>query len=370
MFQKIIQFLFRKPILFILNRISSSPKSKNVFGKLSNLYNAILQNNTKTGLQLEITNESKIVIISDLHKGSGNNADDFRNSETNYLAACYYYLQNDFTYIALGDIEELWENKIEAIVAQYENTIVAEKEFVQKNKFYKVFGNHDLYWKTAGNNAKKWLQKMYNKNLNIYEAILLQYKSKQNPLHILLTHGHQGDGASDGNKYSQWFVAHIWAPFQAYLDINPNTPSKDFILRNKHNKLMYEWSVLQKNTILITGHTHKPVFASKNHLEQLQLELIIAKQKNNLNEIKILEKKISEKSADYVILEPYLQKKPSYFNSGCGCFNDGDITLIEIENGSIKLVKWCLLNGEPIRKEGEKLFQKLTAIQDEINTIN
>jgi len=36
----------------------------------------------------------------------------------------------------------------------------------------------------------------------------------------------------------------------------------------------------------------------------------------------------------------YLKMKPSYFNSGCCCFSDGDITGIEIANGCIRLIKW------------------------------
>jgi hypothetical protein len=31
---------------------------------------------------------------------------------------------------------------------------------------------------------------------------------------------------------------------------------------------------------------------------------------------------------------------PSYFNTGCCCFSDGDITGIEITEGVIRLVKW------------------------------
>jgi len=32
--------------------------------------------------------------------------------------------------------------------------------------------------------------------------------------------------------------------------------------------------------------------------------------------------------------------KPSYFNSGCCCYNDGAITGIEIADGKISLIKW------------------------------
>ena len=30
----------------------------------------------------------------------------------------------------------------------------------------------------------------------------------------------------------------------------------------------------------------------------------------------------------------------TYFNSGCCCFDDGDITGIELEGGFIRLIKW------------------------------
>ena len=41
--------------------------------------------------------------------------------------------------------------------------------------------------------------------------------------------------------------------------------------------------------------------------------------------------------------------KPSYFNSGCCCFNDGDITGIEIEGGFIRLIKWLQQDNGPAR---------------------
>ena len=41
--------------------------------------------------------------------------------------------------------------------------------------------------------------------------------------------------------------------------------------------------------------------------------------------------------------------KPTYFNSGCCCFTDGDITGIEIDRGCIRLVKWELVDESPAR---------------------
>jgi len=164
-------------------------------------------------------------------------------------------------------------------------------------------------------------------------------------LQIFCTHGHQGDASSDGNWFSKFFVARIWAPLQAFLRINPNTPAYDAELKTLHNNIMYEWSAQQKDMLLITGHTHQPVFTSLTHLERLFRKLQTAKRDNNtngINEIEIEIKKLEKKFA--AISLDYLSMKPSYFNSGCCCFSDGDITGIEIEEGFIRLIKWEMQN--------------------------
>ncbi|MCR6722450.1 MAG: hypothetical protein NVV59_19645 [Chitinophagaceae bacterium] len=41
--------------------------------------------------------------------------------------------------------------------------------------------------------------------------------------------------------------------------------------------------------------------------------------------------------------------KPTYFNTGCCCLPDGDMTGIEIEAGMIRLVKWTSVPEGPQR---------------------
>ncbi|MEI9912087.1 MAG: hypothetical protein WDO71_22010 [Bacteroidota bacterium] len=136
-------------------------------------------------------------------------------------------------------------------------------------------------------------------------------------------------------------IANIWAPLQAYLRINPNTPAYDGEKKTLHNDIMYEWSSLQKDLLLVTGHTHQPVFTSLTHLERLYKKFQLAKQGNKAeqvtelqNEIRKIEKEFSAVAVDYMSMKPF------YFNSGCCCFSDGDITGIEIADGCIRLVKW------------------------------
>ena len=148
--------------------------------------------------------------------------------------------------------------------------------------------------------------------------------SEGETIDIFCTHGHQGDKMSDNNAVSTWIIAHIWAPIQRFLQVNINTPANDFTLRNKHNRLMYEWSSYNKDILLVTGHTHKPVFASGKYTGTAVHKINTAK--------------------------PVEEVKPCYFNTGCCCFSDGDITGIEISGGFIRLVKWCMDHEIPTRK--------------------
>jgi hypothetical protein len=53
--------------------------------------------------------------------------------------------------------------------------------------------------------------------------------------------------------------------------------------------------------------------------------------------------------------------KPTYFNSGCCCYSDGDITGIEIADGSIRLIKWKTKNDRSQRQVLEEVaLEKLT----------
>jgi len=86
---------------------------------------------------------------------------------------------------------------------------------------------------------------------------------------------------------------------------------------------MHQWSSNRKNVLLITGHTHNPVFASGRY---------------------------SNHPSNNIEIEHSEKLRPVYFNTGCCCFNDGDITGIEIAGGFIRLVKWYDENDISKRK--------------------
>ena len=310
--RKILLYLLKRPLLWIADHYSSAPQKDIVYKSLSDLFNTA-EDDTDQKVKLLHTTvaDAKFIIFSDQHKGDRSYADDFRNAEKNYTTALDFYLKNGYSFISLGDSEELWKFSADKILPQ--NAFVFTKEAAfQPDKFYKTFGNHDLMWKNKAD-VFIWLRKYFTPQLIVNEGIVIKIKTATSELKVFLTHGHQGDTMSDNNAFSTWVVAHIWLPLQRYLNININTPSNDFSLRNKHNIMMSEWSGAQQNLLLITGHTHVPVFASGRYFNHPS---------NN----------IPGKAQDLI--------KPSYFNTGCCCFDDGDITGIEIESGFIHLIKW------------------------------
>ncbi len=307
---------------------ASAPDKKEVFKSLSALLRKLNTKPGKRGLCLHVDfNADKFIIFSDHHKGNKDHGDDFAGNEKNYLAALDYYYRNQYNYINLGDSEELWKYKPEQVISKNITALQSEARFHKEKKYFKTFGNHDLNWKDPLE-VYLWFKNIFIMPLPVWEGLLLKTTIDTKPLSIFLTHGHQGDKMSDNNIVSTWLVSHIWRPLQRYLEINVNTPAKDFVLRDRHNIMMYEWSSHKRNLLLITGHTHKPVFASGLYSDHPNN--IIVKEDITVN-----------------YRRKYL--KPSYFNSGCCCYNDDDITGIEIAEGKISLIKWHWNNNASSR---------------------
>jgi predicted phosphodiesterase len=329
-------------VLWMTNKFASRPDRARVFQQLTDLYDCIRDGKIKKGPLVPFTAADKFIIFSDQHKGAKNGADDFTLCEPNYLAALDYYYEQGYTLIALGDCEELWENSLLAVKKQQKASFEKERLFINKKKFIKVFGNHDLFWANDPF-APLQLRDIYGTDVPVYEGLILETEIEGSRLHIFCTHGHQGDKASDGNWFSKFFVSRIWAPLQAFSRINPNTPAYDAQLKSLHNSMMYDWSSEQKDLALITGHTHQPVFESLTHIERVYRKLLIARKENNQDSIKLLQEEIHKLKFQYNdVSNNYLSLKPGYFNSGCCCFNDGDISGIEIADGCIRLIEWKL----------------------------
>jgi predicted phosphodiesterase len=358
--RKFLQRLLTKPIVNFANKVSSRPDKKRVDKALSDLYENIITDPGKRGVVIPFDPaKDKFVILSDQHKGARDGADVFALAAKNYLCALEYYYNHHFFYINLGDSEELWENLFVTVKRHNKLTFEAEKKFLDRGQFIKIFGNHDLYWDNDPLSAFN-LQKIYSQKISVYEGAILKTAINKKPLEIYMTHGHQGDLQSDGNWFSKWFVSDIWGPFQAYLRINPNTPANNDQLKTVHNRMMYEWSSKRKNMVLITGHTHQPVFKSMTHIERLYEEIEAARKNNDKQTADEIKKQILTRQNKGDKIPDFTGYLDTYFNSGCCCFDDGDMSGIEIADGCIRLVKWQYAG----HKKSERIVLEESRLED------
>lgn len=278
-------------------------------------------------LHYDVNESPPFLILSDLHRGAGNPADDFQKCYFVYKKRLQQLCEsqdgkNDkMKLILLGDVEELWEEEFDDIAHVYPDLYTLESQLVAAGRCYRVWGNHDIDFRYPLSKATYALQQIYTDNgvtiqenaaAHVYEAIKINVLDGEETLGILyLIHGHQGTDDSDTWLFiSRWAVRWLWRWLQNLLWISRNTPAQSVKLGDAHDNAMrdwaYDWNANQRHhnnsglpVILITGHTHH-LLALKHDKAQPQL----------------------------------------YFNTGCCAFSDGMITGIEIVHGEIQLKRW------------------------------
>jgi hypothetical protein len=123
---------------------------------------------------------------------------------------------------------------------------------------------------------------------------------------------------------------------------------------------MYAWAAARPKTALIVGHTHRPVFKSQKHSAHLRedirrLEKQLTERGDDsellaqLNELRLRLEQVMRQDSEERLQDDPEMSKPCYFNTGCCCFPDGDITGIELAAGEIRLVRWSNLPQKPMK---------------------
>jgi len=257
----------------------------------------------ETAEELPFDSASKIVLISDCHRGDGSWVDDFRHNQNLYYAALKYYYAGGFTYIDLGDSEELWKNRyLSDITCVYADTYRLLRRFYGEGRLHMLYGNHDIVKKSPLFNAQN-LASFFDSQTGkaeplfdhavIHEGLVL--RSTESGARILLVHGHQGDLLSDilwplGRTLSRYF----WRRLEFLGLRDPTSAAKNFEARKKVERKIIGW-VAKKSQPVIAGHTHRPTCPPDGELP--------------------------------------------YFNTG-SCVHPNCITCIELVGSELTLVKW------------------------------
>ena len=122
---------------------------------------------------------SKVLILSDLHMGNGGRRDEFRrNAELVKTMLGTYYLQEHYSLVLNGDIEELFKFPLESVVREWGYLYDLFLKFERNGFFWKTYGNHD---------ASLLDEKGYQLASVMVNSLKFHYGNET----MLLFHGHQ-----------------------------------------------------------------------------------------------------------------------------------------------------------------------------------
>lgn len=229
----------------------------------------------------------------------------------------------------------------------------ARQAFHAEGRYHRVWGNHDDIW-SFRDRVRSLLEPVYGAGFQVHEGLLMRVVDGDGPRgELFLVHGHQGTVMSDRwSKLARIPVRLVWRNLQRLFNISVNTQARDWLLRTRHNVAMHAWAADRADTVLIAGHTHRPVFKSDTHAEQVQEELDAARAKlasDPGSETLGLEVARRAAELEWVRSQGIGDDGPDgvvpmegwcYFNTGCCSYMDGDITGLEIADGEIRLVRW------------------------------
>jgi UDP-2,3-diacylglucosamine pyrophosphatase LpxH len=241
---------------------------------------------------------SRLILLSDSHRGDNSRADAFRENASLFNQALAHYYSSGFTYIEVGDGDELWQNRRFSTVRRaHPQTFALLDRFHGDGRLHMLLGNHDI----QGLNRRQ----MAKGDLIAREALVLQHARTCQRLFV--THGHQADATADQmHIISRLLVRRVWKRLLllGVKEVHRPAPPEprapglwDRImewLRAEFVDRLIEWAE-ENRRILICGHTHRPALAQVG--------------------------------------------AAPYFNTG-NCVDPGVITGLEITHGAISQVRW------------------------------
>ncbi|MCL2411870.1 MAG: metallophosphoesterase [Treponema sp.] len=285
---------------------------------------------------LNICGGGKILIISDLHMGSGSVDDLSYNGAmlTNILEE--YYFKNGWYLVLNGDVEELHKFSLDYIREKWAGLYMVFNLFARENRLYKIAGNHD-----------EQLLAIRNTGYPIHSVI----KIETGVIPAYVYHGHQLSSVYGRfNRFLGIGARYLLKPFRIKNISAARSPYKRFSIE----KRAYAFSI-RNQCLSIIGHTHRPLFESLGRFdyikfeieklcreypassgeERIKIENEVSALRNELGKLKKKERRDVHRQSLYGDELPV----PCLFNSGSVLDKKG-INAIEMTNEDIALIYW------------------------------
>ncbi len=274
----------------------------------------------KKAFPIPFDKDSKYVFFGDTHRGDDSLSDEFGRNRPIYYHALNHYYQNGFTYVEVGDGDELIEHRnFRHIYNAHVPTFRMLRKFFRDGRMLRIFGNHDRqtskeefvranYYQVPDDYLDECVDLF--PGLIIHESLL--FTSRETGQELFVVHGHQGDTLNDQLRFIPFLcIRTFWSLFHRMGMKYAATPAKSRERRHKVEKQYSKWN-LDRDKIIICGHTHRPKFPKPG--------------------------------------------ESSYFNVGC-CIHPRGISCLELENNTLTLVLWRMHS----RQDGN-LFIKRTIV--------
>lgn len=285
---------------------------------------------------LTFEKEQRLVIVSDLHMGAGKRHDDFSANGPMLLDLLErYYLPKNYFLVLNGDVEELWRNKREEVLAAWPRAQEIFQKFIERNRYARLEGNHD---------PAAWLGRQ---DPPVRESLRICRPEGE----LFLLHGHQVDPSNAGDWHQ--VLATLLKVFANPFGIRNSTRRWDDTKALALEDRVYRYA-LKKGLAAVIGHTHRPLFESRSKVTDLEMLLeqacrlwVRSSRERRLG----LEKRIAVLRQD---LRDHFSRGirdlpssiytkeilvPCLFNSGCVIGKRG-LTLLEGGRRKFRLVHW------------------------------
>jgi UDP-2,3-diacylglucosamine pyrophosphatase LpxH len=232
--------------------------------------------------ELPFDDNSRYIFLSDVHRGDGGPTDDFVKNKELYLQVLDHYDHNGFTYVEVGDGDELWKNSsFQSIAKAHREVFDRLRRFRDQKRLHLLIGNHEL--RPGAEHS------MHKGDLVAKEALILRHRRTGQRIHVI--HGHQADFKTVRfPRFCRALVKHLWKNIQLLGFGRNHTGGKCKTVEDR----IRNWAATERK-IVICGHTHRPM------------------------------------SARY--------GDTPYFNSG-SCIFPNALTGLELQGGRLTLVKW------------------------------
>jgi UDP-2,3-diacylglucosamine pyrophosphatase LpxH len=302
--------------------------------------------------------------------------DEFKNNKTLFVKILSHYYEKGYTLVLNGDMEEGWgyqRDNIPLILDDHREEVEVEKGFLKDHRYYRIYGNHDDFYRGRSFVFDD------GSSTRVYPAVLSRTPAAAVRFPFWSPHGCQVHGLHDaGDDVAAWGVSakYLWLLETGKKNVRTDRQAargleKEKARYDKHEEYVLKWTFgdpLRKPcTILIGGHTHRPIFESQFDPKWVSIVLrdcesgakkaasgpfegesaepeagaAAPKRATTPYEKRMIETLRAMGAAPAVPLQVEPKKKgapplePTYFNAGCGFFNE--IACLEFADGHIRL---------------------------------